>query len=307
MRILMPVDGSSCSRSAVAFMASRVGLLHEPCEVALINVQAPVPLRAAQAVGREIVAAHHAAEAAQLFDPAISALQSAGAQVSARYEVGAIRRELVHAVQTETADLIVMSTHGETGLAHLLFGSVTETVAASCRKPLLILREDTPTDSRSLNVGLALDGSGQGLAAARFLAAHADLLGPSTTIALIHVAPELSKVTVHGWRDHEVATGIPADQVAVMHEAAFKAAFEPAHAILREAGLNTTEVRLVGNDPGALIAAHAKAQPLDLLAMGSAGFGTHRFSRMGSVAMRAAARSGAALLIVREPDAPTTT
>jgi nucleotide-binding universal stress UspA family protein len=307
MRILMPVDGSQCSDRAVDFVASRISSLRETPEIAMITVQHPVPMRAAQAVGREIVEAHHAAEAARLFDPRLHTLRSAGAQVSARYEVGAIGQLLMQAVQNEPADLLVMSTHGETGLAHLLFGSVTETVAASCRKPLLILREDTPTDSRSLNVGLALDGSGQGLAAARFLAAHADLLGPSTTIALIHVAPELSKVTVHGWRDHEVATGIPADQVAVMHEAAFKAAFEPAHAILREAGLNTTEVRLVGNDPGALIAAHAKAQPLDLLAMGSAGFGTHRFSRMGSVAMRAAARSGAALLIVREPDAPTTT
>jgi len=303
MRILMPVDGSSCSRSAVAFMASRVGLLHEPCEVALINVQAPVPLRAAQAVGREIVAAHHAAEAAQLFDPAISALQSAGAQVSARYEVGAIRRELVHAVQTETADLIVMSTHGETGLPHLLFGSVTETLAASCHKPLLILREGAPTDGRSLQVGLALDGSLHGVAVARFLAAHADLLGPESTIALIHVAPVLSKMVVHGWRDREVATGIPPEQVAVMHEASFKAALEPAKAILQAAGLSTKEVRLVGGDPGTMIAAHAEADQLDLLAMGSVGFGTHRFARIGSVASRVASRSSAALLLVRESEA----
>lgn len=48
MRILIPVDGSEFSKAAVAFVASRRTLLTKENEIELINVQCPVPLRAAR-------------------------------------------------------------------------------------------------------------------------------------------------------------------------------------------------------------------------------------------------------------------
>jgi nucleotide-binding universal stress UspA family protein len=38
------------------------------------------------------------------------------------------------------ADLVVIGTHGRTGLAHLLLGSVAERVVRTCEAPVLTIR-----------------------------------------------------------------------------------------------------------------------------------------------------------------------
>jgi nucleotide-binding universal stress UspA family protein len=48
--------------------------------------------------------------------------------------------EVIHAAQTEGADLIVMGTHGRTGIAHVLMGSVAERVVQKAHCPVLTIR-----------------------------------------------------------------------------------------------------------------------------------------------------------------------
>jgi len=50
MKILIPVDGSAASLAAINYVASRAGLVGVRPEVRLLNVQLPIPLRAARAV-----------------------------------------------------------------------------------------------------------------------------------------------------------------------------------------------------------------------------------------------------------------
>ena len=54
-----------------------------------------------------------------------------------RVEVGAPHSNIVELAEREGADLIVMSTHGRTGLDHMLMGSVTEKVVARSLCPVL--------------------------------------------------------------------------------------------------------------------------------------------------------------------------
>ncbi len=300
MRILMPVDGSEFSKAAVAFVASRASLLKHPTEVELVNIQYPVPLRAARALGKEIVQSYHEAEAAKALKSAAAALKRAGADTKARHVVGTVAHELASIVANDRADLIVMGSHGDTGLKKLLLGSVASTVAVSCTKPLLILRGGPIPKRDSLKLGIALDGSPYGLAVARFVAAHRNLFGATPSVSLIHVVPDLTKITVPGWIEREVPTGIKPEQVDAMHKAAFENVFKPAHELLASAGITATEVRLVGPAPGDAIAAQATKSRLDLLAMGSLGFGATRHTLMGSVANRVASRCRTALLLVRE-------
>jgi nucleotide-binding universal stress UspA family protein len=300
MRILMPVDASEYSKAAVAFVASRATLLKNPTEVELVNLQHRVPPRAARALGKEIVHSYHTSEAAKALKAAAAALKRAGANVATRYVVGTVADDLASIVANDRADLIVMGSHGDTGLKKLLLGSVANTVAVSCTKPLLILRGAPIPKRDSLKVGIALDGSPYGLAVARFVAGHRDLFGASPSVSLIHVAPDLTKITVPGWIEREVPTGIKPEQVAAMQKAAFENVFKPAHDLLARAGITATEVRLVGHVPGDAIAAQATKSRLDLLAMGSLGFGAARHTFMGSVATRAASRCRTALLLVRE-------
>lgn len=48
-----------------------------------------------------------------------------------RYEAAVIHHEILTAAELEKADLIVVSTHGRTGLTKLLIGSVTEKILLS--------------------------------------------------------------------------------------------------------------------------------------------------------------------------------
>jgi nucleotide-binding universal stress UspA family protein len=53
---------------------------------------------------------------------------------------GIPRQEIVQAAREMNADLIVMGTHGRTGLAHLLFGSVAEHVVCHAPVPVFTVR-----------------------------------------------------------------------------------------------------------------------------------------------------------------------
>jgi nucleotide-binding universal stress UspA family protein len=55
-------------------------------------------------------------------------------------EVGVPYKEIVHKAEEEKADLIVMSTHGRTGLEQVMVGSVTAKVVARATCPVLSIR-----------------------------------------------------------------------------------------------------------------------------------------------------------------------
>jgi nucleotide-binding universal stress UspA family protein len=55
-------------------------------------------------------------------------------------EVGVPYKEIVHKADEERVDMIVMSTHGRTGLDQLMMGSVTAKVVARAACPVLSMR-----------------------------------------------------------------------------------------------------------------------------------------------------------------------
>jgi nucleotide-binding universal stress UspA family protein len=55
--------------------------------------------------------------------------------------VGDPAMAIVHAAEKEGADLIVMGTHGRSGLSRLLMGSVAETVIRKAKCPVLTIKQ----------------------------------------------------------------------------------------------------------------------------------------------------------------------
>jgi nucleotide-binding universal stress UspA family protein len=53
---------------------------------------------------------------------------------------GIATREIVRFANENSVDLIVMGTHGRTGLSHLILGSVAENVVRTASRPVLIVR-----------------------------------------------------------------------------------------------------------------------------------------------------------------------
>ena len=299
MRVLLPIDGSIFSNAAVSFMASRDTLIADQPEVELLNVQYPVPPRAARYAGKEYVVSYYESQANKVIKPALATLKRSGLLAHARYVVGIPGSEVGRVAASDGVDLILMGSHGHTGFKNLLFGSVANAVLASCDTPLLVLRGSTGPKKDALKVGVALDGSKYGIAAVRFVIKHRSLFGASPSLTLVHVVPDLLNVVVPGFFGAMPVPGPKPDQVETMQHAAFENAMVPVRKLLQKAGLQATEVRLTGNNPGDEIAAHAKTSKLDLLVLGSHGQGALRSAALGSVATRVATQCRNALLFVR--------
>ena len=88
-------------------------------------------------------------------------------------------------------------------------------------------------------------------------------------------------------------------EVREFQDAAFEAAIAPVRVLLKKKdGVNAYEVRLIG-DPGDELSAYAKER-LDLLVLGSHGYGAFKAAVMGSVATRVTAHCTVPLLLVRD-------
>ncbi len=60
--------------------------------------------------------------------------------VDAQYRSGAPAEEIVRFADENSADLIVMGTHGWTGLRHLVMGSTAENVVRTANCPVLTVK-----------------------------------------------------------------------------------------------------------------------------------------------------------------------
>jgi len=295
MRILIPVDGSPCSAAALEFIAARPFAEGEQPQIDVLNVQLPVPPRAGRALGADFVRALHEAESSKVLKPALSLLRAAQLEPDGYYRVGNPAVEIVEWANGHGSDLIVIGSHGHTALKSLVFGSVTQKVLASTTVPLLVLRTAKPPRRASLRVGIALDGSDYGVAAARYVLTHLRLFGPRPIVTLIHVAEPTAREAPNGEQLH--AGGAKRSPAAA---AAIAEVLSPVRAQFEQAGVAVHEHGLVGV-PAEEIASFARNQRLDLLAMGSHGRGAFRAALLGSVAIRVAATCATALLLLRSP------
>jgi nucleotide-binding universal stress UspA family protein len=66
--------------------------------------------------------------------------QQATIEVTRSVVMGSPSQKIVETAETEHVDLILMATHGRTGLSHLLIGSVAERVVRTAPCPVLTIR-----------------------------------------------------------------------------------------------------------------------------------------------------------------------
>ena len=65
-------------------------------------------------------------------------------EVRTKVDIGQAPDNIVAEAERQGSDLIVMSTHGRTGLAHILMGSVTEYVVRNARCPVFSVHPPRP-------------------------------------------------------------------------------------------------------------------------------------------------------------------
>jgi len=140
-RILFPTDFSEPAEYAWSYaltFAQQFG-----AEVHLLHVVAPPPrLTEAYAVNYdpEKVVGSLSAEANAALDRQVEAARSRGLVFRREVRVGVDFREIIDYAAKYDIDLIVMATHGRTGLAHVLLGSVAEKVIRKAPCPVVSVR-----------------------------------------------------------------------------------------------------------------------------------------------------------------------
>lgn len=147
--ILVPTDFSECARHAVPFAAELARLLG--ARVICLYVVEPV----VQPVGWTPVAEPMpAAELGERLEetaardlPAFSkSVEFAGLEVEDVMAHGEPAAEIVRVAGERGAGLIVISSHGRTGLGRILFGSTAESVVRHARCPVLVVKPSKESD-----------------------------------------------------------------------------------------------------------------------------------------------------------------
>ncbi|HEX4354375.1 MAG TPA: universal stress protein, partial [Polyangiales bacterium] len=121
--ILCPTDFSQSSRAAVDYAIELAKLLH--AKLRLLNVFEPQPLEvdaAAPELSGQVISVIEA-ESKERLAAEQKRVSATGVEVTSELAVGSPAR--VIAELSSQVQLIVLSSHGRTGLAHLLMGSVT--------------------------------------------------------------------------------------------------------------------------------------------------------------------------------------
>lgn len=297
MKILVPIDGSSYSENSLAFVASRTTLLGHNPDIELLVVLDPLPARAARLVGKDSLMNYYEDEAEKIFKPARKFLKSAKITVRESFIVGDPSEKIAEEAERLDVDLIIMGSRGHTALAGLFLGSVTNGVLARTKTPILILRNKPAPAQDAMKVGVAVDGSKFGTTAVKYALKHRELFGEGASVYLVNVASDYAGTVMPDM----AGMALPAlseSEVLELQKKEFAESIDPVRPLFAKAGIAPKEACLVGN-PGDEIAAFAKKKKLDLIVMGSHGYGRFKSAVMGSTAMRVAASGDVPILLIR--------
>jgi nucleotide-binding universal stress UspA family protein len=142
-RILCPVDFSASSSHAIRY-ALAFASAHEATLV-LLHVLEPAPYPLTDFPATPPVPVETESElkegAEERLAEVVAELRQHHADVIAELGMGVPHEEIIQFAKAEEIDLVVMGTHGHTGLVHMLLGSVAEKVVRRAPCPVLVVKD----------------------------------------------------------------------------------------------------------------------------------------------------------------------
>jgi nucleotide-binding universal stress UspA family protein len=284
--IMVPLDGSQLAERALPYAARLAKAAQAHLHLFHVMPDIPPPVHAWAEL-----------DVAARLETLATQLRGQGIQATARTVVG--RRPATTILSNAAdppADLIVMSTHGMSGIGRWLYGSVADEILAKSDLPVLLVpaacRHPWPQD-RPLKLMVPLDGSDLSEAALEPAKMLGKLLGSQLVLTRI-VEP-----------NYDIAAHI--DLVGMTFKRAASEDLGAAEEYLR--GIadpmiptgQQVDVLVDEGDPASTIAAIARQESADLIVMATHGrTGLGRLT-MGSVATATVQRAHTPLLLVRPP------
>ena len=146
-RLLVPLDGSELAEKALAYAAYIAREVGAELRLFRVVTRPAPPLSDGEMV---IIAdtgptvAEESANARQYLQMTAERLRETGIRVDYAIEVGDAATAIVEYAREQSVDLIVMSTHGRSGLGRWVYGSVADRVLRSSAQPVLLVRASSP-------------------------------------------------------------------------------------------------------------------------------------------------------------------
>jgi len=298
--VLVATDFSPASEAALTYGRALAGTAGASLHV--LHVTANFFLRSTPADPHAVVAAKTRALADRLAGagPALDVQASVTVSDDAADAI-------VEYARRKTIDVIVLGTHGRTGVEHLLVGSVAEKVVRRAPCPVLTVRhperefvvQDHQTSEAAMiilkKILVATDFSEPSDAALAYAQELARTFGAQLSIA--HVV------------DNVVARAYGPDAIVVadpeLQSALEASALRQVEALISDedrALLRAEPVILTSNAPAMAIVEYAGASDIDLIVLGTHGRGAVAHFLMGSVAERVVRTAPCPVLTVRHPE-----
>lgn len=161
-RILLPLDSSKLAECVLPHLVA-IARICEP-EVQLLRVSEPFGVTARLRMIDPVDWQIRKAEAESYLSGIAARLQNAGLRVSTHLYDGRPAEQIIEVAHSWNADLILMSSHGQSGLSPWNVSSVVQQVILRAHRSLMIIRAYQPmtadlTGLRYRKIFLPLDGS----------------------------------------------------------------------------------------------------------------------------------------------------
>ena len=286
--ILVPLDGSRLAEGALPLATRLAQALHGR----LLLVQA---VRAYGLAGASLaeLQARLTADAQAYLEPLAQGLRDQGLPVQVCTPAELAEDAILAEADARDTDLIVMTTHGRSGLGRWLYGSVAESVLARSPVPVLLVRATTEGAAAPAlaapRILVPLDGSF--FAEAALPAAIELARALQAPLALLRVVlPGAARPAGRGAIAADVAEPLESNAA---HAAAYLTAQAEA---LRREGLTVETVQRVGSPAETILDV---AGPSSLIVMSTHGRSGLQRLLAGSVALSVVRHSAAPILLVR--------
>jgi universal stress protein A len=145
--VLVPIDFSATADQALAYAIALAQQLQ--ARLTLLHVFDLTPLTMGDAAtGVPVTAVHELEiEVQQLLQESLERVQRAGLQGESLLVQGTPTQTIIDTAGEQGVDLIIMGTHGRTGLAHVFLGSVAEHIVRQGPCPVLVVRRAPDTSA----------------------------------------------------------------------------------------------------------------------------------------------------------------
>ena len=301
MKLLVPLDTSEIAEQAVS-VAAGIAKARTVSDIRLLLVHQPI--RYGGYLDAPWNAARFSMERAYLEERARQLRSLVAATVVADHLTGSPVEAIAEIAASTQVSLIVMTTHGRTGVSRVWLGSVADGVVRSAGVPVLMLRPTTePSTAEQHDVGvfsrvlIPLDGSS---AAESILHPALELAGPNASYILARIVQPVP-LLIPGVDPSTLTSMVPDPSATELVLADARQYIEKVADRLAKQGVNATEQCVeLGERTASMLLDAAKTRDVDLIALSTHGRGMTRLF-VGSVADKLLRGSAMPLLVSRRP------